>query len=862
MYNKYGFFESIDFSYQRLKKDENQNIVKTYMAHHEALILLSINNLINTNIFQKRFMENPEAKASSVLLQERMPEKFIVTKEEKEKPEKPKYLDYENYSVVTINKKEEKIIRSNVISNGIYTVAINQNGEGFSKFNNIYVNRFKQTDDYNQGIFMYVKNINSKKILKVGQENDLTLFMPDQMHFEEKQDFIRTKLKITLDPEEAVEIRSLEIENIGNREETLEITTIFEPVLSTINQDYAHKAFNNLFLIYKYDDKRNILEIKRKKRTKAEKDIFLKIAYTTDSDVILDNEFEIDREKLDARGNLGIPESIKKSLPFSKRVGLVTDPMVALRKTIKLQGGEKKSINLVLSISEDENLAEKNLEKYKNIENIKRAYQISKAKAEAESRYLDVKQKEMELYQKILGYLIFDNPVRSRQIKKINIGQFNQSDFWKYGISGDLKIILVKIRDINDKDIIEQVLKMYEYFRSKNIQIDLVFLDEEKHSYQNYVREEINSEIENKHLGYLKNINGGIFLISKNELTKKDLDLFNFVSSFTVDTHFGDLSHLISDIEEEYIASVQNIPEEYVEEKEMDSINNAQIDFLKNEENKYFNEYGAFSPDGKEYLIKINKDSRIPTVWSNILANDNFGTLVTENMGGYTWYRNCRLNRLSGWSNSANLDIPSEIIYLEDIETAKKWSLGLNPMPDENNYNITYGFGYAKYIHECCGIIQELETFVPNKDPLKINILKLTNNTIKRKKIKSVYYIKPVLGEDEIKSNGNLKINYDESSNIVFAENLYESDFKSKIFVTSSEKIKSFTGDKNFFIGNKNLSNPEALKKIKLNNDSGLGRQNCIAIEIEIELDSMGSKEIILNFGASDNIIDRKKYCV
>ena len=858
MYDKYGFFESIDFSYQRLKKDESQNVVKTYMAHHEALILLSINNLINNNIFQKRFMENPEVRASSILLQERMPEKFIVTKEEKEKPEKPRYLDYENYSVVALSKKEEKIIRSNVISNGNYTVAINQKGEGYSKFNNIYVNRFKPTDDYNQGIFMYVKNINSKKVLKVGQENELTLFMPDQVHFEEKQDFIKTKLKITLDPEEAVEIRSLEIENVGNREETLEITSVFEPVLSKINQDYAHKAFNNLFLIYKYDDDKNILEVKRKKRTKGEKDIYLEIAYTTDSDVILDNEFEIDREKLDTRGNLGVPESIEKSLPFSKKIGLVTDPMVALRKTIKIKGGEKKTINLILSIGEDKDLTIKNLDKYKNIENIKRAYQISKAKAEAESRYLDVKQKEMELYQKILGYLIFDNPIRSRQIKKINTGLFSQSDLWKYGISGDLKIILVKIRDINDKDVIEQVLKMYEFFRSKNILIDLVFLDEENHSYQNYVKDEIISEIENKHLGYLKNINSGIFILSKNELTKKDLDLLNFVSSFTVDTHLGDLSHLISDLEEDYLASISHIPEEYVEEKKEETTNNSQIDILKNEENKYFNEYGAFSPDGKEYLIKINKDNKLPTVWSNIITNENFGTLVTENMGGYTWYKNSRLNRISGWSNSANLDIPSEIIYLEDIETTKKWSLGLNPMPDENNYNIIYGFGYAKYIHECLGIIQELESFVPNKDSLKINILKLTNNAIKRKKIKLVYYIKPVLGEDEIKSDGNLRINYDESSNVVFAENVYEPNFKNKVFVTSSEKIKSFTGDKKFFVGFQNLSNPEALKKLKLNNNSGFGMNNCIAVETEIELESMGSKEIILNLGATENVIDGK----
>ena len=113
-----------------------------------------------------------------------------------------------------------------MISNGYYTLAINDKGQGFSKYKDIFVNRFKETDDYNQGIFLYLKNIKTGKVLEVAKENNQVLFMPDQVCFESKQEFIKTKLKITLDPEEAVEIRSLEIENTGNREEVLEITSI------------------------------------------------------------------------------------------------------------------------------------------------------------------------------------------------------------------------------------------------------------------------------------------------------------------------------------------------------------------------------------------------------------------------------------------------------------------------------------------------------------------------------------------------------------------------------------------------------------------------------------------------------------
>ena len=81
---------------------------------------------------------------------------------------------------------------------------------------------------------------------------------------------------------------------------------------------------------------------------------------------------------------------------------------------------------------------------------------------------------------------------------------------------------------------------------------------------------------------------------------------------------------------------------------------------------KYYNEYGGFSEDGKEYLIKITKENRLPTVWSHIMANEKFGCVTTENMGGYSWFLNSRLNRVSSWENNPSYDIPSEIIYLKN----------------------------------------------------------------------------------------------------------------------------------------------------------------------------------------------------
>ncbi len=183
--------------------------------------------------------------------------------------------------------------------------------------------------------------------------------------------------------------------------------------------------------------------------------------------------------------------------------------------------------------------------------------------------------------------------------------------------------------------------------------------------------------------------------------------------------------------------------------------------------------------------------------------------------------------------------------------------MGSRPKQDSNDYYITYGFGYAKYTHTSQGIIQDLDMFVPIHDNVKVGILSLKNLTENKKKIKLYYYVKPVLGEDELKSNSNIIVQ--KENEIIYAENLYSMDFKNQLaYISSSEKINSFTGSKKSFIGNGSIANPEALSKVSLNNENGLGLDSCIAYEILVELNPYEKKEISICLGAEDTKLDMK----
>ena len=213
--------------------------------------------------------------------------------------------------------------------------------------------------------------------------------------------------------------------------------------------------------------------------------------------------------------------------------------------------------------------------------------------------------------------------------------------------------------------------------------------------------------------------------------------------------------------------------------------------------------------------------------------------------------------RLTAWNNNQVTDVPSEIIYLEDMESKNIWSLGVNPTPDNNDYYITYGFGYSKYMHTSNGILQELKMFVPKEDSIKVQILHLENKLAKRKEIKLIYCVKPVLDEDEIKSNGYIDLKYNSNINVLTLQNqTKEENNRTIMYISCSEKISSYTGNKASFIGNGTIKNPEGIRKIELDKENSLGKDEMVVIEARITLEALESKDIVITLGADTNLLE------
>ncbi len=835
---KYGFYEAIDYTSSRLKKGTNHEVVKTYMAHHQGLILLSINNCLNQNILEKRFSKNPEIEAVNILLQEKMPVKMIITKEKKEKISKNKIPGDSGYIEKVIENPNKMSPNMNVISNSNYNILINDLGEGVSTYKGKIINNYKETSELKKGIFFYLRNTKTKKIMKLN-ECEKVIFAPDKAKFIGKDANIKFEVTVTLDPDKCIEIRRVEIENLGNSDEVLEVICEFEPTLSDKISEYAHPAFNKLFL--KFEEQEENILIQRKSRDLKES-VHLATTLYTESEQIVNFEYEIDEEKYQGRENYAMPQMLKNQRIFSKTIAQVVSPIIAMKRTVKVASQAQATVDLIITVGETKQEVQDLIQKVKGKEEIDKILNIARVRSEEQNKYLQVKASKLYLYSELLNYILQQNTINKKNTKS----EYSINSLWKYGISGDLPILVLKIAKFEEIYALEDIIRAFEYYRTKNIFMDLVILNNEKNVYERFVEDSINTVISERQLQYLKNTSGGIFILNQKDVAEEDLEAIEFKARVVMDCKKGDLTAFLKEIKEKNKKNKNEII------KEKTNQNEEEILPLKKEELLFDNDFGGFANNGKEYVIYKNTENKLPSVWSNILANKFFGTIVTDGLGGYTWYKNSRLNRLTAWNNNTIYDVPSEIYYLKDEDNGKTWTINSSINPSPNYYYIRHGFGYSTFENSNDNLIQTVNVFVPNEENVKVLDFRIKNIINENRKIKLVVYIKPVLGEDEYFSNGNIRLT--KQGNILLVKNVFANeDFKDKImYVSSNEKIKSFTGDKTEFFGNGTIEEPDSLYKT-LDNQSGLGKNSCIGFEINLEIGKLEDKKFSILIGQENS---------
>lgn len=267
---------------------------------------------------------------------------------------------------------------------------------------------------------------------------------------------------------------------------------------------------------------------------------------------------------------------------------------------------------------------------------------------------------------------------------------------------------------------------------------------------------------------------------------------------------------------------------------------------------EYFNGFGRFTDDGKEYEIILSGELRPPTPWINVIASKKFGFTISESGAGLTWSINSRENKITPWSNDPVSDTTSEAIYIRDESTEKVITPTSMGRRDKGDYIVRHGYGYTKFFHREDEIQQKLIVTTPGDDAVKLWNLTLKNTSDYVKHLSLYYYVEWVFGFNRELTNPYIITAYESEGEYLFAKSIYNYYFRNHYgYIFSSENIEEYTGDRREFLGRKgSVQSPGGIFK-PLSNNTGEAFDSCGVIKISVMLKPGESKEMIFGLGQS-----------
>ncbi|MCX7884594.1 MAG: carbohydrate-binding protein [Caloramator sp.] len=858
---KYGLYEAIDYTPERLPLNKNYAIVESYMAHHQGMILVSLNNFLNDNIMIKRFHSSPIIKAGEFLLQEKIPVRAIITKEYKESIKPFEKIEGVEISSAQICSYDTIIPKCHMLSNGFYSLMINNGGSGFSKASDINISRWREdTVSRGYGQFFFIHDLNSNEVwsgtfepIKSKPDRYEAKFSQDKAEFIRLDKDIETHIEICVSPEDNCEIRKITLKNNSDVIRTLEITSYLEIVLSHQAADIAHPAFNNLFIRTEWVEDCNTLLASRRQREINKSPLWAFHTLTAQNINLNDIEYETDRYKFIGR-NKNLSNAHALFHPLTNTIGPVLDPIMSLRCKTSIEPNKSITISYVTGYAENRETALSLSKKYNEISNIERTFELAYVRSLMENKYLNLKESDIKKFSDLMSHVIYLSPIRQKYKNIIKNNTKGQSGLWPYGISGDLPIVLVTIKSSEDIEIVKEMLKAHEYWKTRGLKVDLIILNEDEGSYLQPLENLLKDIVLSGSSRNILDCMGGIFIRNAYNMPKEDIILLYSVARIVIKAELGSILKQI-DMNWYTIPDIQS----------NNNINKSKFNHLNNSEDNnnllYFNGYGGFDEENREYVIKLKKDINTPAPWINVISNKNFGFIITESGGGYTYSENSRENKLTPWSNDPVCDTLGEIIYIKDNATNEYWTITPSPIREKEIYYIHHGLGYSKFMHFSHGIDSKLTFFVPIDDKIKIAHLKLKNNSSANRKLSIYHYIRPVMGVSEQITEQFISTEYNDDSNIMFFTNSYNSDHPNRVsFIGASLKPESYTTDRMEFLGPYgNLDYPRAMMYDKLSNKFGCGYNTCCVLQYNLDINPFDEKELVLLLGQGNNKNDALK---
>ncbi|HYE35730.1 GH36-type glycosyl hydrolase domain-containing protein [Methylocaldum sp.] len=722
-----------------------------------------------------------------------------------------------------LNRSNDSVPSSRLLSNGRYTVLLTSAGAGFSMRDDCALSRWSgdRIED-GEGWFIYLRDLDSGDYWSPGLQptgkavdSRAARYEPGRFMLRCEHQGIEVGLDVCVSRDDDLEVRRVTLRNRSDRSRRIEVTSYLEVVLNHPAADVSHPAFSKLFVQTEFVPAQEALLARRRPRSAHEAYPWLVSAALGPGEL----EYETDRMRFLGRNRTpAAPRALRDRGALSGGIGNVLDPVFALRRRLELGPGAQVEVVFLLGVAEDRMQALDLIERYPAGNAVNSLYTRA---AECERELLQrlaVTDAEAEFFQSLAGAVLYGNPKLRAPDSALWSASGSLARLDRYGLPFYRPIVLVRARDGRRDSRVAEFIKAQRYWVAKGLRFALVILSPDA----------------GLGFGELDGLEQNIFVRAEEDIPPDDLNLLYAAARLVVDDRMPSLrSGTMNSSAEPKLRREILKPESPNAES-------------RPEELRFFNGYGGFSADGTEYIVRLGgTDAGLqgpPLPWINVVANESFGFLVSERGAGYTWHRNSREHRLTPWFNDPVSDSCGEALYLRDEETGSFWSPVPGPCPAPADCEARHGFGYSRFSGAYDGLSQDVVLFVPRHDPVKIVRWRLTNDGTRRRRLSLFSYQRLVLGGTPADSSRFVITRYDPETSALFAVNRQAGEFSDGVAfaaVVEQSGAVYFTADRESFIGRNGSSEAPAalLGQVPLDGRFGANFDPCAAFQVGIELE-------------------------
>ena len=859
----YGFYEALDYTSGRVPEGADVAVVRAYMAHHQGMSLVALANVLTDGVMRTRFHATPIVQATELLLQERTPRDVLVARPRAEEVSAAAQVrELIAPMVRRFTTPHDATPRTQLLSNGRYAVMLTAAGSGYSRWRDIAVTRWREdlTRDC-WGTYFYLRDEQTGNVWSAGYQPTAVepdsyeaVFFEDHAEITRRDRSMSTTLEVVVSSEDDAEMRRVSVTNLGARPRDIQVTSYAEVVLAPQAADAAHPAFSNLFVETEFvPEVSAVLATRRKREDETPAWAAHVLVVDSDTDTVGELQFETDRARFLGRTQSPAnPVSVTDGRPLSGTAGSVLDPVMSLRRTVRILPG--KTAHLVFStiVAPTRAAVLELADKYRDEITFERTRTLAWTQSQVELHHLGIGADEAHLFQMLANAVLYSDASLRPTPDVLSRNIMERATLWAQGISGDLPIVLARIDDADDIEIIRQLLRAHEYWRMKKLSADVVILNEKGTSYVQDLQGSLEALVRGSQLRLSPDtggVSGKIVLLRGDLISPQTRAHLQTVARAVLLSQRGTLSEQItrSQLREPLEppaarpARTARYPDAPVPQQAL----------------QFFNGLGGFADGGKEYVTVLSEGLRTPEPWVNVVANPLFGFLVSESGSGFTWSENSHENQLTPWSNDHVTDTPGEAIYVRDESSGDVWTPTALPIRDETaTYVARHGQGYSRFQHGSHGILLDLVQFVPPNDPIKISRLTLQNDSGRSRRLSVTAYVEWVLGSARSATAPYLITELDTRTGALLARSAWNDEFGGRIaFADLGGKQTSYTGDRTEFLGrNGSAQRPAALERGgPLSGKVGAALDPCGALQTQIELRDGARVEILFFLGQAEN---------